>query len=96
MEVTIQAAVAVKAKPASNTLPLLVPRKRLQLALVVQQTPVLALAAQATLLCMSTANVALYACASWRTITRGIDQVLYGEQSHELRNGAKRRDREYY
>jgi hypothetical protein len=76
MEVTIQAAVAVKAKPASNTLPLLVPRKRLQLALVVQQTPVAALAALATSSCMSIANAALYARASWRTVTRGIDQVF--------------------
>jgi hypothetical protein len=67
------------------------------LVLVEQQALAPRLAVLAALVsssCMSIANATLYACASWRSITRGIDQVLYGEESHELRNGAEWRDRE--
>jgi hypothetical protein len=92
---------AAKVKLQSNIQPLWGQRKlsllvlAVLLGLAILHSPA-ALVALVTSLCMSIANAALYACASWRSITRGINQVSCGEESHELRDGAEWRDCEYH
>jgi hypothetical protein len=99
----VKAVAAVRAKLVLNTQLLWVQLKLLPLGLVGLEALLVkavflaaALAVLVTSSCMSTANAALYARTSWRSITRGIDQVSCGEESHELRNGTGWRDREYH